>query len=276
MEQRIFFHTDEEDEEILSQVQHSQAQRLVMVVPVPMDRSRLNMLLRLIRRSAAQHTQQLYLISEDHLLRILAERMGYLVAATLDAYRDITPEVAISPRKPDKRVSEPRSTLRPTTIPPEQGSPIRGQKPGAQLEAMLVDGYLPNPAATPSLAEEEERAEREEQERLRYEIADESVSSQAEQEAEAHEARIIATILKTSAAGSQNAPSPAPANPSGRTQANAPSAQDEQSERQGEGGAEEWNGRLRPMRTIDELLAERGQTDIFDWFARQTTRQQEE
>ncbi len=276
MEQILFFHRDKErNDQVLSQALHTLAQRLVLVVPLSTDRQRLSMLLRLIRRSASQRAQQLYLVSEDYLLRILAERMGYSVAATLDAYRGLKPGNAPSTRKPARQT--PASPSFPATRPAPnvfsgQRTPARTQKPGAQLEAILVDGYLPNPGAIPSLEEEEERAERAEraeQERLSYEIADENTPSQAEEEAEAHEESIVATIRKTSALGSQTAqPSseiPLSPDPPGGEEPSEPGAR-----------KTAWDGQLRPMRTIDELLAERGQAGIFEWFARQVDDQQKE
>src|SRR5579885_2411613 len=273
MEQILFFHRDKErNDQVLSQALHTLAQRLVLVVPLSTDRQRLSMLLRLIRRSASQRAQQLYLVSEDYLLRILAERMGYSVAATLDAYRGLKPGNAPSTRKPARQT--PASPSFPATRPAPnvfsgQRTPARTQKPGAQLEAILVDGYLPNPGAIPSLEEEEERAERAERERRSYEIADENTPSQAEEEAEAHEESIVATIRKTSALGSQTAqPSseiPLSPDPPGGEEPSEPGAR-----------KTAWDGQLRPMRTIDELLAERGQAGIFEWFARQVDDQQKE
>ncbi len=274
MEQILFFHRDKErNDQVLSQALRTLAQRLVLVVPLSADRQRLSMLLRLIRRSASQRTQQLYLVSEDYLLRILAERMGYSVAATLDAYRGLKPGNARSTRKPARQTpaspSFPATRPAPNLFSEQQQAPARAQKPGAQLEAILVDGYLPNPGAIPSLEEEEERAEREEQERLSYEIADENTPSQAEEEAEAHEESIVATIRKTSALGSQTT------QPSSEIPLDPDPPREETPSESGARKAA-WDGRLRPMRTIDELLAERGQTDIFEWFARQVDDQQKE
>jgi hypothetical protein len=325
MEHIIFLHSDRESDQVLSQAQHSLAQRLVLVILTPTDRPRLSILLRLIRRLASQRAQQLYLVSEDHLLRILAEHMGYGVAITLDAYRGLTPGKAALSRKTVQRTSAAPSFPSARPAPHLSGQrPLstltRTQKPGVRLDAVLVDGYLPNPGAMPSLEEEEERAEREEPERLRYEIADENALSQAQEEAEAHEASIIATIRKTSASGSQLDPSAAPANPTDRTKMSASSADPPKGERQrkerpparsdADGDApsspdsdhtalrpsrgahlpssheeeqgwepgtrkEEQDRRLHSMRTIDELLAERGQADIFEWFAHQVDSQQE-
>ena len=90
------------------------------------------------------------------------------------------------------------------------------------------------------------------------EITDEEQPSQAQQEAEQDEERIIARILKTRHPGaSPPAPSaPAPEAPADQAGNAAPLSQD-------------WQGALRPMRTIDEMLRERGRGEIFDWFERQ-------
>jgi hypothetical protein len=179
---------------------------------------------------------------------------------------------------------------------------------------MLVDGYLPNPAAIPDLEEEEERAEREERERLHYEIADENFSSQAQQEAEQHEEQIIARILKTSLLGTPPSASPLPASIN-ESEGNAPAVEaasdvketedpppdspaagsgtaspsESHPARSAAHQAEQPPGSpqppadaisrddlllghrqssLPPLRTIDELLYQRGARAIFDWFER--------
>src|SRR5579871_409993 len=91
MEQVIFLHADEEGEETLNQMQHSLAQRLVLVAPAHMDRLRLSLLLRLARRYLIAQAKEVYLVSEDRLAQMLAARMGFAVAATLDEYRGLTP-----------------------------------------------------------------------------------------------------------------------------------------------------------------------------------------
>lgn len=208
MEQVIFLHLDTDGREALGQIQHSPAQRLVLVAPTQMDRLRLNMLLRLARRATFAQVKQLSVVSENRLIRALAGRMGYLVASSLDEYHSLRPDTVFSTRQ-DQQQAAPLRTL-PSPTPQVLPSADR-QKPAANLERMLVDGYLPNPAATPGLEEEEERAEREEYERLHYEIADENHPSQAQQEAEEHEDRIVARILKTSASSSPKPSAVAPA-----------------------------------------------------------------
>jgi hypothetical protein len=279
MEQVIFLHADEEHQETLSQMQRSQAQRLVLVAPAQIDHLRLSLLLRLARRSSS--AQQLYLVSEDRLARMLAQRMGFAVAATLDEYRGLVPgsgsalrkrpsrpparPALAAPRLPDAVLTSARSRLSEAPLPgtPDQPSAALPEKPRANLEKLLVDGSLPNPAAMPDLEEEEELAEREEQERLReerlhYEIDDEQPPSRAQQKAEQHEEQIISRILKTSRSGAEPPEPPAPPR--------QPSA-----ERPGQGSPlpRKPEDGLRPLRTIDELLRERGQGEVFDWFERQ-------
>ncbi len=208
MEQVIYLHPDADGGEALGLIRQSPAQRQVLVAPAQMDRLRLNMLLRLARRGAISQTKQLTVVSEDRRVRALAERMGYRVASNLDEYYGLKPASLFTSQQ-DQQQAAP---LRAISPPAQQVSPpATHQKPSANLEKMLVDGYLPNPAATPDLEEEEEQSEREELERLHYEIADENHPSQAQQEAEAHEDRIIATILKTSALNAPNPPAEAPA-----------------------------------------------------------------
>jgi hypothetical protein len=368
MEHIIFLHADEEDEATLSQIQHSQAQRLVLVIPTQINRLRASILLRLARRYTNAH-KQLSVASEDRLIRQLAERMGYNVAATLDLYHGlepgcISPSVqcfqqlhalpastlsrmaghATAPSGPLWREGTQRGVVsspatfaedrhksegeeigslseqqkRPATATPlVQPFQEDADKTGANLEAILVDGYLPNPAAMPGLEEEEEQAEQEEHERLHYEIADENHPSQAQQEAEEHEARIIATILKTSNFGLTNSGSPPPSDQAIQSESAPPPAKAKKDEIQGadtppipfagdedplntlESGPVQqlsprshpstsaqvssvdaaevdtpimlWEGGLRPMRTIDEMMHERGRAEIFDWFVKQAT-----
>ncbi len=314
MEQVIFLHADEDSEETLSQLQHSLAQRLVLVAPAQMDRLRLSLLLRLARRQIIAQAGQLCVVSEDRLARLLAARMGFSVAATLDEYRGLTPGLRSSSRRYARRpptrsapsVFPSPGAVTPSLRPSEREASASGsqgprpnvirEKPGANLAQMLEDGYLPNPAAIPGLEEEEERAAREERERLHYEIADEEAPSQAQQEAEQHEVRIIARILKTSrAARGANAALSSPATPDSptdrggdrppaeankppdrppdRPEDSAPGAARPPENRTNETDAPQgWDASLRPMLTIDELLLEWGQGNIFDWFERQAAR----
>ena len=276
MEQVIFLHTDEESEETLSQIQKSLAQRLVLVAPAQMDRLHLSLVLRLARRYTIAQAKQLCVVSEDRLAQMLATRMGFAVASTLDEYRGLAPGRSPSfskrrrrsparpqPPGPDQPKEEPDASdlLRgetPRLSAPQAPSALPPEKPGANLKVMLVDGYLANPAALPDLEEEAEQAEREERERLYYEISDEEQPSQAQQEAEQHEERIIARILKTRHPG---VPPPAPSTPAPEAPADQVDHVDPLSQ--------DWQGALRPMRTIDEMLRERGRGEIFDWFERQ-------
>ncbi len=303
MEQVIFLHVDEEREETLSQMQRSTAQRLVLVAPARMDRLRLSLLLRLARRSLIAQAKEVCLVSEDRLARLLAERMGFAVAATLDEYRGLTPGQDSPTRKRASRPAARRAfppSRPPAAAPAAPASPRPGapafsapaettaaqpEKPGANLDKMLVDGYLPNPAATPDLEEEQERAEWEEQERqrqerLHYEI-DEEQPSRAQQEAERHEERITFRILKTSqsepstTSPETNAP---PENdlsdlsvPPAERRADVPRPPEDRAAH-GNRLSKDEPGSLRPMRTIDELLREQGRGEVFDWFEHQATR----
>lgn len=276
MEQVIFLHADEESEETLSQIQKSLAQRLVLVAPAQMDRLHLSLLLRLARRYTIAQTKHLCVVSEDRLAQMLATRMSFAVASTLDEYRGLapgrspsfskrrrrspTPSQTLDPDQPEEQsdLSAPLRAEAPRPSAPREPSAVLPEKPVANLKVMLVDGYLPNPAAFPDLEEEAEQAERQEHERLYYEIDDEEQPSQAQQDVEQHEERIIARILKTShLRASPPVPSaPAPEPPADQTDNADPLGQD-------------WQGSLRPMRTIDEMLRERGRGEIFDWFERQ-------
>ena len=109
MEQVIFLHTDEESEETLSQIQKSLAQRLVLVAPAQMDRLHLSLLLRLARRYTIAQAKQLCVVSEDRLAQMLATRMGFAVASTLDEYRGLEPG-----RSPSFSRRRRRSPARPT------------------------------------------------------------------------------------------------------------------------------------------------------------------
>jgi hypothetical protein len=300
MEQIIFLHNDESAWNVLRRLQQSTAQHLVLVIPSHLERLRLNMVLRLIRRQTAGQSQRLVVVSEDRLVRVLAERMGCMVAATLDEYHGLLPGHVASLTKhtrrphsasrarrlhqdallsPEGKTAQAASTLpsgghlkaqreqpeisRSSLIqtgPLEQ--PIQGEskRPSANLDTMLVDGYLPNPGATPGLDEAEELATRD-AEWLRYEIVDESHPDQAQREAEAHEAHIIARIRSTSAMGPEDAPFTAtPQADTPELPAATPPGAEEQSEQ---------GGRLRPMRSIDELIHERGRADLFEWLAAQ-------
>jgi hypothetical protein len=298
MEQVIFLHPDEESEETLSQMQCSLAQRLVLVAPTHIDRLRLSLLLRLARRYLIAQAKEVYLVSEDRLAQRLAARMGFAVASTLDEYRGLIPGPASPSRKRPNRPSAQQvfPPSRPPAAAPASANASRAdastarsssgqitalpEKPGANLEKMLVDGYLPNPAATPDLDEEAERAEREEHERLHYEIDDEQQPSRAQQKAELDEERIISRILTTSQSDTfltgsgTNGPAevepPAlPLRPA-EQRTEAPKTPEDRATREelsGKGG----ESSLRPMRTIDELLRERGRGEVFEWFERQST-----
>ncbi len=276
MEQVIFLHAHEDSEEALRQIRGSLSQRLVLVIPTQMDRMRLSLLLRLARRSIVIEAKQLCVVSEDRLAQVLAIRMGFSAAASLDEYHGLAPRPGPSFRR---RRSRPR-TLQPRPMPDTAEAPApsgllwpivplpdaseqrpvsSGERPGANLEKMLVDGYLPNPAATPDLEEEAERAEREEHERLFYEIDDEQPPSSAQQEADQREAEIIARILQS---GSLGAPAPEP--PA------APLPDWQEAER--DAPTEAPGGGLPRLPTIDEMLREHGQEEIFDWFEQQAAR----
>jgi hypothetical protein len=309
MEQVIFLHANEDSEEALSQIQHSLAQRLVLVAPAHMDRLHLSLLLRLARRYTIAQARSLCLVSEDHLAQMLATRMGFATASTLDEYRGLKPG-PLSARKPAHRSTTRLSASRPPIEASDAPGPlwreaapsalwgqppaVHRERPNANLERLLEDGYLPNPAATPDLEEEEERAEREEHERLHYEIADENHPSQAEQEAEQHEARIIARIRKTSQPGALEPPPATPASPPDWEQRGPSSGQTTDARTppedlppeppaggaltvpqppaneapQGNSQSEKRDSNLRSMRTIDELFLERGGGVIFEWFER--------
>ncbi|HEU5199998.1 MAG TPA: hypothetical protein VFU32_10185 [Ktedonobacterales bacterium] len=301
MEQIIFLHNDESAWHVLRRLQQSTAQHLVLIIPPHLERLRLNMVLRLIRRQTAGQSQRLVVVSEDRLVQVLAERMGCIVAATLDEYHGLLPGHVASLTKGARRPRaaskarrlhqdvigspegkkaqaappipsgdslkthpEPSATGRSSLVqtgPSEQ--PIQGEnkKPSANLDSMLVDGYLPNPGATPGLDEAEELASQE-ADWLSYEVVDESHPDQAQRESEAHEARIIARIRTTSAMEPESTP-PAATMP----QAGAPEASAETSP--GAEAAPEQGVRLRPMRSIDELIHERGRADLFEWLATQ-------
>ena len=295
MEQIIFLHNDEAAWDVLRQIQQSTAQRVVLVIPPHLERLRLNMLLRLIRRQTAGQSQHLVVVSEDHLVQVLAERMGCVVAATLDEYHGLLPGYVASPKKgarrprvssraqlppqdvilsPEGRVTRPAPSL-PSgdslrswvkAIEAEQPSPRQsGQfepadqeergKPSANLDTILIDGHLTNPGATPGLDEADELADDDASQRLHYEIVDESHPDQAQQESAAREAHIIAKIRQTSALDPDVTP-PKTQTPQAKT---SPSARAQPEQR----------GRLRPMRSIDELIDEYGHTELFEWLAAQ-------
>jgi hypothetical protein len=151
MEQVIFLHADEDSEEALIQIQHSLAQRLVLVAPAHMDQLRLSLLLRLARRYTIAHARQLYLISEDRLAQMLAARMGFAVAATLDEYHGLKPDIRLTLKKRFRRpASSPAPSLqRPPievpTAPPSSGAgpfrPITSSPTGkAQRQSGRADG----------------------------------------------------------------------------------------------------------------------------------------
>src|SRR5689334_6923902 len=99
MEHIIFLHSDEAAWDVLRQTQQSAAQYIVLVIPPHLERLRLNMLLRLIRRHTAGQSQRLVVISKDRLVQVLAERLGCMVAATLDEYHGLLPGYVASPAK---------------------------------------------------------------------------------------------------------------------------------------------------------------------------------
>ena len=196
MEEIIFLHNNESAWTVLQRLQQHTAQRLVLVIPPHLEQLRLNMVLRLIRRHTAGQSQRLVVVSEDRLVQVLAERMGCLVAATLDEYHGLLPGHIASLTKGARRprsasrarrlrqgvlVSPEGKTAHAAPTPPsgehlkthpEQleasrssliqtgpfEQPVQGEskKPTANLDSMLVDGYLPNPGATPGLDEAEE------------------------------------------------------------------------------------------------------------------------
>jgi hypothetical protein len=298
MEQIIFLHHNESAWNVLRRLQQSTAQHLVLVIPPHLERLRLNMVLRLIRRHTAGQSQQLVVISEDRLVQVLAERMGCMVAATLDEYHGLLPghvaaltkgarrprsasrvrrlhqDVVVSPEGKTAPMLPSGERLKTQPEQPEMGrsslvqtgpfeQPVQGEykKPSANLDTMLVDGYLPNPGATPGLDEVEELATQE-VEWLSYEVIDESHPDQAQRESEAHEAHIIARIRTTSAVEPEGAPPTATTPP-----ADAPETPAETSP--GAQAQLEQGGRLRPMRSIDELIHEHGRADLFEWLAAQ-------
>ena len=299
MEEIIFLHNNESAWTVLQRLQQHTAQRLVLVIPPHLEQLRLNMVLRLIRRHTAGQSQRLVVVSEDRLVQVLAERMGCLVAATLDEYHGLLPGHIASLTKGARRprsasrarrlrqgvlVSPEAKTAQAAPTPPsgehlktqhEQleasrssliqtgpfEQPVQGEskKPTANLDSMLVDGYLPNPGATPGLDEAEELTTQD-ADWLSYEIVDESHPDQAQREAEAHEAHIIARIRTTSAIGPEVTPPTAttPQVDTPEPRAAIPPGMEEQPEQ---------GGRLRPMRGIDELIREHGRSDLFAWFA---------
>lgn len=310
MEQVIFLHAHEDSEEALRQIRRSLSQRLVLVVPAQMDRLRLSLLLRLARRSIVVEAKQLCVVSEDRLARLLAIRMGFSAATSLDEYHGLTPRPGSSFRR---RRSRPQSLqprpiadtpaaapapsgalwpIVPLSDSPEQRPVSPGERPGANLEKMLIDGYLPNPAATPDLEEEAERAEREEHERLFYEIDDEQPPSQAQQEAEQREAEIIARILKTSSLGTSSPEASAPDPLAERGKSSHLAVQTDQIETRPEHAPPEppaaqlpanqalesnvpaamQGSSLPRLPTIDEMLREHSHGEILDWFEQQAAR----
>lgn len=301
MEHIIFLHSDQAAWDVLRQIQQSAAQGIVLVIPPHLEQLRLNMLLRLIRRHTAGQSQRLVVISKDRLVQVLAERLGCMVAATLDEYHGLLPGYVASPAQ-SARQSHPTSRARhlhqgvivppeekaaraaptlpsgerlktqseqpemgrpssPQTTPVEQSLQGERRKPSANLDTILVDGYLPNPGATPGLDEAEELTTQDAG-WLSYEITDERHPDQAQREAAAHESLITANIRKTSASNREDTPPTAtppqtgtpdtPAEPS----SNAPKLP-------------EQGRQLRPMRSIDELIHEHGHAEPFEWLAAQ-------
>jgi hypothetical protein len=302
MEQVIFLHAHEESEEALRQMRQSLSQRLVLVVPAQMDRLRLSLLLRLARRFIIAEARQLCVVSEDRLAQRLAIRMGFTAASSLDEYHGLKPRPGLSFRRRPSRLQtlQPRpapdapassGALWPTPPPPdapEQRPGLQGEKPRANLEEMLVDGYLQNPAALPDLEEEAEREmreEHEEHERLYYEIDDEQ-PSQAQQEAEQHEAEIVARILSTSHLGTSSPEPSAPDPLAEQSASNPPAARPDASQEdappeppapqpptrqitESDEHAETRESSLPRLPTVDEMLRQHNRGEIFEWFERQ-------
>lgn len=226
MEEHIlFFTTEQESLRQLQQIAPVSAGHLLLVLPEGMDRLRVSLFLRLVRRQIAGLALSLTVVSGNRQARILAEQIGFASALTLDDARGLLPGAARTSRHHAHHsltpatfptlqplgTGEPPSNLpRPTqpdacTPPPPAAPPASTfptpTAPGAYLERLLREGHLPNPAAIPSLEEEAQRAAQEEEaqrSRLSYEITDAHTPTLAQQEAEEHEAQIISTILKTS------------------------------------------------------------------------------
>jgi hypothetical protein len=219
-EQIIFFTSTAQSLRLLRQIVHTFACQLILVLPETMGRLQVSLFLRLIRRQTTGQPLILTIVSSNPQARILAEQIGFASAATLDEARGLMPDHAptarrhspqpptpaafptLQPQQPNGPTSALSQPASPTTTasapPPTLPTPADST---TDLSHLLREGYLPNPAAIPSLEEEAQRAAREEEERrsrLSYEIADEHTPTPAQEEAEEHEAQIISTILKTS------------------------------------------------------------------------------
>ncbi|HEX6776548.1 MAG TPA: hypothetical protein VF099_00025, partial [Ktedonobacterales bacterium] len=301
MEHIIFLHSDEAAWDVLRQMQQSAAQYIVLVIPPHLERLRLNMLLRLIRRHTANQSQRLVVISKDRLVQVLAERLGCIVAATLDEYHGLLPGYVASSTQgarqphtasrarhlyqgvmefPEGKAARAAPTLpsgehlktqpeqagieRPSpvqTTPIEQSLQEERRKPSANLDTRLVDGYLLNPGATPGLNEAEELTTQDDG-WLSYEITDERHPDQAQREAAAHESLITANIRKTSASNREDTP---PTTTPPQTEAPDTPAEPPSSA----STLPEQSRQLRPMRSIDELINEHGHAEPFEWLAAQ-------
>jgi hypothetical protein len=207
----------------------SGTRHLLLVLPTSLGKQQLGPLLRLVRQQLAGRAPSLCIVSESLLARLLAEQLGFASAATLDEARGLLPgqdpTTSRRPRQPltpmafpalqraGSSASLPAHPGFPQPDPPASQPAMRHTtRPTAHLEQLLQAGYLPNPAASPSLEEEAQRAASEETplERLSYEISDPDSPSLAQQESEEHEAQIIATIRKP---GLSLPPTPAPPPP---------------------------------------------------------------
>lgn len=240
-EQVLFFTSQGKSLRLLRQMARTPARHLILVLPESLGRLQVNLFLRLVRRQRARQAGALTVVSSNRQARILAEQMGFASAATLDEARDLLPVRTAPARRRERLALAPASTtsLAATTSPPEPSS----ISPHAHLEHLLREGYLPNPAALPSLEEEAEaqRAAREEdarRSRLTYEIADERTTTLAQEESEEHEAQIIATILKTSH------PFPPPEAPDAQPPP-VPQHQPDSPPSAGDSGQEQESGTLR-------------------------------
>jgi hypothetical protein len=218
-EQIIFFTSPGQSLRLLQQMTHTSARHLLLVLPEQMSRLQVNLFLRLVRRQIAGQALLLTVVTSNRQARILAEQMGFASAATLDEAHGLAPGQAPTARHRSRhplapsafptlqpmRSSDPAHTLPQPALPTSTASTTAPlptpANPDTQPGHLLREGYLPNPAAIPSLEEEAQRAAREEEaqrSRLSYEIADERTPLVAQEESEEHEAQIISTILKTS------------------------------------------------------------------------------
>ncbi len=214
-EQVLFFTSQGKSLRLLQQMARGGTRHLILVFPEDLGRLQMNLFLRLVRRRIAGQAHPLTVVSGNRQARILAEQLGFASAVTLDEARGVLPGKTPTPSRSSRQsltsATFPRlpalgtdaSPSAPPASPASAAAPSLPASigPNTHLEHLLRGGYLPNPAAIPSLEEEAQRAAREEdahRSRLIYEIADEHTPTLAQEESEEHEAQIISTILKTS------------------------------------------------------------------------------